>query len=433
MGSKSHLESARDTHEDGERLRSDEAYDPALAQFNRAVSILDGVAEALDAIDQIPPKLKAAFVNARMFHDTLRKRVAQSTIELQVGRTQHHQSRNEAGQSSTEAGLKTALSGIESAIETAKRCNDALLLDDSESLSLSDLQRRQKELQRQIDEISDAEVEGDAGARSGKEPLNTRAESSRREQSSEPLDSSPTKEDLLKELQRLATEVGEPPTPTQMRNHGRYDASHVSETFGTWRAATEVAGVSDSSPPSTTGAQESGTAKSQLDAAAFETSWESIPENERLEEQLLVRVTGQQHPNGDRKTAILELIDRDGTPFKMDIWTTHDIEAEFTTDTWYAVKHARGKVWGHDEGDEFKKRLSSTTGLEVHEIGPEKPDQSRLVDSPNQNEKRTPATDSQTDESSTTTGQASNTAESDDAERLEEEGGILEDIKSEFE
>lgn len=49
--------------------------------------------------------------------------------------------------------------------------------------------------------------------------------------------------DLIKELRRLADDRGHPPTTEELRKHGRYSISPYRDRFGSWNAALEAAGL----------------------------------------------------------------------------------------------------------------------------------------------------------------------------------------------
>jgi len=51
------------------------------------------------------------------------------------------------------------------------------------------------------------------------------------------------REDLIDEIQRLAEELGGPPTVAEMKEHGCYGVSTCSNEFGTWNKALKTAGV----------------------------------------------------------------------------------------------------------------------------------------------------------------------------------------------
>ncbi|MHB9288155.1 homing endonuclease associated repeat-containing protein [Halobacteriales archaeon Cl-PHB] len=56
-----------------------------------------------------------------------------------------------------------------------------------------------------------------------------------------PTPSTVTKADLLGELQRLADELGDQPTSTEMDEHGQYASATYQRHFGSWSAAVETA------------------------------------------------------------------------------------------------------------------------------------------------------------------------------------------------
>lgn len=59
-------------------------------------------------------------------------------------------------------------------------------------------------------------------------------------------------DDLLEELQRLADELGEPPSRGQLREHGAYDSDPYRRRFGSWSAALEAAGFEPAPAPAST-------------------------------------------------------------------------------------------------------------------------------------------------------------------------------------
>lgn len=186
---------------------------------------------------------------------------------------------------------------------------------------------------------------------------------------------------LEAELRRVAREVGGRPTTAQMNEIGRCSHGYVSDEYGTWGDALAAAGV-ENGPPSaaestepesdeTGETDESSTAVPDgLARSAFETSWESIPDNDRLDGQLLVRVEHVRTPREDRKTHVLTVRDRHGEECSFDVWTTHDLDYEWEEGHWYAVTDARGSAWQTDDG-ETRKRLSSTRALDVVDLGPD--------------------------------------------------------------
>lgn len=106
----------------------------------------------------------------------------------------------------------------------------------------------------------------------------------------------------------------------------------------------------------------------RLDAEALDTSWKTIPNNERIQGQFLLQLTEVERRVGARKAARLDVRDQNGREFVMDIWSKHDVDRGWGEGAWYAIENARGKVWESGDGT-MRKRLSSTRDFEVVELG----------------------------------------------------------------
>lgn len=593
-GSKPYIESAQQALDEGKRYTSEEEYEAATEQFRQAVALLEGIAAAFEAIEQEPPKLETALQSAKEHHDRVVKRAAKASIESQVRRANAVDSSEKEGgkqPSAPNGGKAEAIEAISAAIDTAQRCNESLLLDDSDGLSIDDLQQRRQAIQERDGPAKNTTDEGSLDS----PPADSSGVSSEIEtggQNSAPVEEGPTRTELREELDRLTDElgkvpkpaemadrgdydpakysaefggwkqavaaadvdirqdlcedlasvatklekrpttsdvdrhgryaphrfyqyfdsweaaldaaavdqrsreqmieelqrledraevvaptvmeengvfsvnsyrsefgswsdalgaanidletkliedlqrvgkvVGEPPRPSQMQEHGRYEASTISDAFGTWREALEAADLSEArtdQPETTSGSHER--TPDRLSESAYETDWESIPNNARLERQLLVKVTGLQDPPGDRKAAIVEVVDRNGKAFELEIWETHDVDADWTVGEWYALENSRGKVWDGD-GGVLSKRLSSTSALEILPFGADQP---AVGDTAN----RSVARDSQTDVSGSTSMDSGDSTETTGENARAggksgtDDGGIFDDIMSDFE
>jgi hypothetical protein len=190
--------------------------------------------------------------------------------------------------------------------------------------------------------------------------------------------------------------------------------------------------------------------ESILEESAFENSWETIPDNSRLEGQLLVKVKNIVTPKGDRKSHLLELVDRTGRTVNLDVWETHGLDIDWPEGEWCAVSNTRGTVWETDS-DGVQKRLSSTKDLEVIPLGDEFDpedvrDQIQKTRTESGSRDKTPSDDGPsrtrqggTGTNSTTSTQTASSVQdgaddgSIEADELEEEDGIFEDIVSDFE
>jgi hypothetical protein len=72
----------------------------------------------------------------------------------------------------------------------------------------------------------------------------------------------------------------------------------------------------------------------------------------------------------ESKSAEVILTDRTGHEVQLNEWETHDLDIDWAVGEWYALEHARGKVWGTDSGTPTK-RLSTTKDFAVIELGSE--------------------------------------------------------------
>lgn len=108
----------------------------------------------------------------------------------------------------------------------------------------------------------------------------------------------------------------------------------------------------------------------RIQPSALDSSWETIPPNERIDGQFLLQVTGVDRQAGDRKTARLDVWDQNGRAFGMNIWSKHNVNREWSEGEWYALENARGKVWESSDGT-TQKQLSSTKDISVIELGSE--------------------------------------------------------------
>ncbi|MFC6720288.1 homing endonuclease associated repeat-containing protein [Natrialbaceae archaeon GCM10025896] len=191
------------------------------------------------------------------------------------------------------------------------------------------------------------------------------------------------KQALLDDIKRIAENLGHVPNSTDMDEHGIYSYSYYSSYFGSWGEALEAADLSSvdtntaseqtSKPHSGTSWSSSSTpaaSSNQLQSTALDTSWETIPANERIDSQFLIQVADVDKRVGNQKTAQLDVRDQNGREIKMNIWSKHNIDRDWTEGEWYALENARGKVWESNDGT-TRKQLSSTKDLNVIELGPD--------------------------------------------------------------
>lgn len=172
-----------------------------------------------------------------------------------------------------------------------------------------------------------------------------------------------------------------------------------------------------------------------LDQGAFENSWETIPDNSRINGQFLGKVEDVKTPRGEKKSNVLSLVDRTGTRIKLDIWKTHNLNIEWKEGVWYALSEVRGSVWKNKKG-KTRKRLSSTKDLEVINLGSDFDYEQVSTTEPGFTVEPVGSETSPT--SSTTVSTQASTTENDKREPLvsdetKDEDSIFDEIVSDFE
>ena len=142
----------------------------------------------------------------------------------------------------------------------------------------------------------------------------------------------------------------------------RFATEHVSSSATTTRQS------ADRHPP----AERSGISPSntsvKIQPSALETSWETITNNERIDEQFLIQVTDVGRQEDHQKSAQLIVQDKNGHELKVNIWSKHDDDWKFKKGRWYALENGLGKVWKSSDGT-TRKKLSSTKDLNVIDLG----------------------------------------------------------------
>lgn len=179
----------------------------------------------------------------------------------------------------------------------------------------------------------------------------------------------------------------------------------------------------------------------RVHSSALESSWETIPSNERISGQFLTQVTEVDRSVGSRKTAQLTVQDLNGRNFAFDIWSKHGIDQDWKEGCWYALENARGKVWESGDGT-TQKQLSSTKDLDIIVLGrdfdPDTASSGRTSDSgstsqesggPNNRVRN--STNEPTDIGGEASTEAPTGADGDDNSDRDEDG-IINDIMSDF-
>ncbi|WP_128226172.1 homing endonuclease associated repeat-containing protein [Halobacteriaceae archaeon SHR40] len=230
----------------------------------------------------------------------------------------------------------------------------------------------------------------------------------------------------------------------------KYNGVGRTKAFKLVRFATEcVSGNSASSGQSSnyrpsadqSSSSNRGANSNRVHSSALNSSWETIPANERIDGQFLLQVTNVDQGVGDRKTAQLDVRDQNGQEFKMNVWSKHDIDREWRENEWYALENARGKVWDSSDGM-TRKQLSSTKDLNIDELGEDfDPNESSAEEtskpaSTSQQPGATPDEDISETTPNSTTSSRDTVPKVDDEESSEDDGadndGVLGDIMSDF-
>jgi hypothetical protein len=124
-------------------------------------------------------------------------------------------------------------------------------------------------------------------------------------------------------------------------------------------------GANTPAPPATDSSEdsESGTVE-----VVSDNDWSSIPDGNRLEGNIVVRVTRVRELDDGPKSHLLDIVDCTGQETKLSVWETHDLDIEWREGDWYSLTEAIGDVWESKSG-ETVRRLSSTKDLEAESLG----------------------------------------------------------------
>lgn len=104
---------------------------------------------------------------------------------------------------------------------------------------------------------------------------------------------------------------------------------------------------------------------------------DDLPVDARLREPIEVTVTDVTHPANDRVDVELTVLDGEGHPLQMNIWSTHDLHIEWIPGHRYNLRGVRTNVW--TKNGEKTYRLSSTRGLSATDLGPASTHHTRLL------------------------------------------------------
>lgn len=94
---------------------------------------------------------------------------------------------------------------------------------------------------------------------------------------------------------------------------------------------------------------------------------DAIPENDRFETPLTLRVVALDRPDDGRRDAALTVADTDGNTLTLSIWTTHEVDVDWRVGHRYRLKNVRAKQW--TSNGETHSLLSSTRDLTATDLG----------------------------------------------------------------
>jgi hypothetical protein len=250
-------------------------------------------------------------------------------------------------------------------------------------------------------------------------------------------------ERLRTELRRVGEELGHPPSTTEMNRHGRVTSTMYNQYFGSFTGPRErVFADGDSDGNATTGDEvasepapkpTSETTANDTSAAATYSRIGTIESNSRLDAPIAVRLDSPIPRSGDRKDAAFRVTDLDGDSCPFNIWSTHEIRADWSVGHWYILAQARGKVW--DSDDSTQRFLSSTTDMDVTHVGANPPDEpvhgADWADTTTESSTSTSATttESQSEPNTSTVATADSGGQPSDEETSDD---ILDSLTSEF-
>jgi hypothetical protein len=189
-------------------------------------------------------------------------------------------------------------------------------------------------------------------------------------------------ERLLSELRRVGAELGHPPSTTEMNRHGRVSAGMYNEYFGSFTGPREQVFSDAVSNGATTSNEAASEPEPELatDATVDDTSAAAtyariadIESSARLGSPIAVRLDRSTPTTGDRKDAAFDVSDLDGDSCRINVWSKHDVRADWSVGHWYILEQARGKVWDSDGG--VQRFLSSTKDMHVTHVGHNPPDE----------------------------------------------------------
>lgn len=488
--SKPVLKTAQQLLTRGDALLDEAEYSQAVDLLSKSVSLLETIYKKLGAVDHESTTVEKYLTTTQQKHDHAAKESTKDSINYHVLQAQNYESRGdkqrEDDPSAAASEYQKAKQAFEDAIEAAKQYNSSRAHDASAGLSVTPLSDQLESINAKLSTVNSQVEEAD----SNHSASNLKSGSSNTSDSPEETDkgddggedhntTGPVSLDKVQSdlsgfgtSSRIGLEREGYESVADIRNSSRQELTNIdaigpqmaerllsyaeskqaqSTTTNDRASSTDTdqasvdrskGGTHEETRPEQAGAVEGDNEASsrhrQLDQSAFENSWDTITKS-RIDGQFLAKVTEIKPPRSDRKSETLIIVDRNGKELKLDVWTTHKIDIDWSIGEWYALMEATGNVWETDYGN--KKRLSTTSDFKILRLGSDyKPDGERPFDSAEEETedqattRESAGTSSNEDDKSGSGQQSKEVTQQQDQtdEDAEDDDGILDGIVSDF-
>lgn len=161
----------------------------------------------------------------------------------------------------------------------------------------------------------------------------------------------------------------------------------------------------------------------------------SIPDGERVDSPLLVRVESVRDTPLSDDSPVVSVADRNENIFNINVWENHNIHTDWKVGHWYVVKQARGRIY-QTETNEIERELTTTSDTDVvpfgRDVSPASIDSPPEYDLPKDNNFQNPPDFDESKENLNKGDRATESPEPDEVLDDFEEDSILEDISNEF-
>lgn len=195
--------------------------------------------------------------------------------------------------------------------------------------------------------------------------------------------------EILEELERIAEQVGNPPSKSEMNRYGNISTATVRNRFEDWETALELAAVTPADNTEKQDTERSSSPASDKAKRAQEQNGDDtvatddmqpsrnnetgtshtartlsdVPENTRWEDSVPVQILDIQSGHSENVDKTLNVEDADGNEAKMKMWEKHGIEVDWEINEVYHIAEFRITRWDKD-GTE-RTSISSTSDFDV--------------------------------------------------------------------